>query len=52
MPISAGFREANLCAISAAGASAMIPFKTNSSATRPGVWNYEHLFFNCTAKSF
>ena len=44
--------ESNLCAISAVGAGAMIPFKTNSSATRPGVWNNAYHFFNLHREEF
>ena len=30
----------------------MIPFKTNSSATRPGVWNNAYHFFNLHREEF
>lgn len=37
--------EANLQAIADIGANAFIPFKKNSAATRPGVWNNAYHFF-------
>ncbi len=44
--------EANLCAISAIGAGAMIPFKSNSVPSRPGVWNNAYHYFNLHREEF
>ncbi len=44
--------EVNLQAISDAGVSAFIPFKTNSVASRPGVWNNAFHFFNLHRDEF
>jgi len=44
--------ESNLCAIAGIGANAFIPFKSNSRATRPGVWNNAYHFFNLHRETF
>lgn len=44
--------EDNLNAIVAAGASPLIPFKSNSAATRPGIWNRMFHYFNFKREEF
>jgi transposase len=44
--------ENNLYAIAEIGAGAMIPFKSNSVPSRPGVWNNAYHFFNLHRDEF
>lgn len=44
--------ELNLQIISDIGANAFIPFKSNSKASRPGVWNTAYHFFNLHREEF
>jgi len=44
--------EGNLSLVSEAGANAFIPFKVNSTASRPGVWNAAFHFFNLHREEF
>lgn len=44
--------EGNLQAIADIGASAFIPFKSNSRASRPGVWNSAYHYFNLHREEF
>jgi transposase len=44
--------ESNLCAIAGAGASAFIPFKSNSRPGRAGVWDTAYHFFNLHREAF
>lgn len=44
--------EGNLQAIADIGANAFIPFKSNSRASRPGVWNNAFHFFNLHRETF
>lgn len=44
--------ETNLCAIAGAGANALIPFKSNSRAGRPGVWDSAYHYFNLHREEF
>jgi transposase len=44
--------ETNLQAITDIGAAAFIPFKTNSKATRAGVWNTAFHYFNLNREAF
>ena len=44
--------ESNLDAIDAIGAAPLIPFKKNSIASRPGIWNKMFHFFNFKREEF
>jgi transposase len=44
--------ESNLQAIADIGGSAFIPFKSNSAATRPGIWNNAFHYFNLHREAF
>jgi transposase len=44
--------EDNLSAIVASGANPLIPFKSNSAPTRPGIWNKMFHYFNLKREEF
>jgi transposase len=44
--------EANLQFVADMGATAFIPFRSNSAPTRPGVWNNAYHFFNLHREEF
>jgi transposase len=44
--------ERNLQVVADLGATALIPFKCNSRATRPGVWNNAYHYFNLHREEF
>src|SRR5262249_28618956 len=44
--------ELNLHIVSEMGATALIPFKSNSAPTRPGAWNTAYHYFNLHREEF